>query len=119
MKQLKIIDTFWTYHYLCEGDDHVPAKCPMEFIVDAVKDAGAKVAQDAIHAPRKTSTKASSPCCNPEHQKGRKRKEPTPTLETYHKLCLRFGRTILKKKSLRHAPHPAEFQSGTSSHGDS
>ena len=36
--------------YLCEGNDHVPAKCSMEFLVEAVKDAHEKIAQDAIHA---------------------------------------------------------------------
>ena len=118
MKQSKIIDTFWTYHYLCEGDDHVPAKCPMDFIVDAVNDAHEKIAQDAIHAPRKTSTRVSRPCQYLKRRKGRNHKEPTPPLETYHRLCLRSGRTLLRKKTLRGAPHPTEFQSGTSSHGD-
>ena len=41
--------------YLCEGKDHFPANCSMEFIVDAVKDAQEKIAQHATTRPT-TST---------------------------------------------------------------
>ena len=41
--------------YLCEGNDHFPANCSMEFIVDAVKDAQEKIAQHATTRPT-TST---------------------------------------------------------------
>ena len=95
--------------YLCEGNDHVPAKCPLEFLVDAVNKAHEKIAQDAIHDPRKTPTRASSPYRNPKRQKDSHPKEPTPPLETYHQLCLRSGRTLRRKKPciIQQAPKPA------------
>ena len=47
--------------YLCEGNDHPPAECPMGVVVDALKDARDKIAQDAIHAPRKKRQRVDNP----------------------------------------------------------
>ena len=80
--------------YLCEGNDHVPSECPLEFLVDAVNEAHEKITQDAIHTPTR------------KRQKDKHPKEPTPPSETYHQLCLRSGRTLPRKKphTIQQAP---------------
>ena len=52
--------------YLCEGNDHFPANCSMEFIVDAVKDAHEKIAQHATTRPTTSTSGSSGGGCRPQ-----------------------------------------------------